>query len=97
MAPDMVAATLALQHAPLATILDYYVYFPALIEPLWNHQAIMLGAWPLLLESGEASQSALRLHAYFPDGFAARDWLCPASAPVRQKGRVEEGRISGPS
>jgi hypothetical protein len=22
---------------------------------------------------------------------------CPASAPVRQKGRVEEGRISGPS
>ena len=44
MAPDMVAATLALQHAPLATILDYYVYFPALIEPLWNHQAIMLGA-----------------------------------------------------
>ena len=75
MAPDMVAATLALQHAPLATILDYYVYFPALIEPLWNHQAIMLGAWPLLLESGQASQSALRLHAHFPDGFAARDWL----------------------
>jgi hypothetical protein len=22
---------------------------------------------------------------------------CPASAPMRQKGRVEEGRISGPS
>ena len=35
----------------------------------------MLGAWPLLLESGQASQSALRLHAHFPDGFAARDWL----------------------
>jgi len=25
------------------------------------------------------------------------DYVCPASAPVRQIGRVEEGRISGPS
>ena len=24
-------------------------------------------------------------------------WVCPASAPMRQKWRVEEGRISGPS
>jgi ABC-type polysaccharide/polyol phosphate export permease len=32
------------------------------------------------------------------DIFRARALLeCPASAPVRQKGRVEEGRISGPS
>jgi hypothetical protein len=28
------------------------------------------------------------------DGFY---YDCPASAPMRQKGRVEEGRISGPS
>jgi transposase len=26
-----------------------------------------------------------------------KEWKCPASALVRQKGRVEEGRISGPS
>ena len=26
-----------------------------------------------------------------------RGCYCPASAPMRQKGRVEEGRISGPS
>ena len=32
-----------------------------------------------------------------PNRLKAGDAVCPASAPMRQKWRVEEGRISGPS
>jgi len=37
--------------------------------------------------------SAAKLQAAYDSGGI----ICPASAPMRQKGRVEEGRISGPS
>jgi hypothetical protein len=47
------------------------------------------GSWPPM-GSGDFAGSGWQ-HAY------QRDIHCPASAPMRQNGQVEEGRISGPS
>ena len=46
---------------------------------------------------GEVLLTAQALRAQWQRGWVAHAQWCPASAPMRQKGQVEVGRISGPS
>src|SRR5262249_20162303 len=46
--PAVAAATVALQKRPFVEILQRAFDYPVMLPDFWNHQTMILGAWPLL-------------------------------------------------
>jgi hypothetical protein len=89
-APARVAeATTALQHRSMVDILRSVVDYPVMMSSFWNHQALTLGAWPILRTEGRLQRSQAyrfdNMHEHFESGTALRAWL------VDNKARIAKG------
>lgn len=77
--PEVADAVLGLQGATLAEILARLFDLPYMVSSLWNHQAVMLGAWPILRKTFPARAAGAYAYYRLPDHFASgpalRAWL----------------------
>src|SRR5437667_7154881 len=77
--PAIASATLLLQQRSIVDILDSVYDHPAMVPGFWNHQALTLGAWPLLrMERRLQRASAFRwsnMHEHFDSASELRSWL----------------------
>jgi hypothetical protein len=86
--PAVAAATIALQKRSMVDILNSVFDHPVMISQFWNHQAVSLGAWPILRSESAVRRSSAyayrSMHEHFGSGSDCRSWL------LANKGRILE-------
>lgn len=86
---EVAAATRALQSLPLVEILGRVFDNPVVVPSFWNHQALSLGAWPLVREfSHNPDPLAYAFHGlwrHFRSSGELHDWLIDSQDAILSK------------
>jgi hypothetical protein len=87
--PPIAAATIALQKHSMADILKTIRDHPVMIPDFWNHQAVTLGAWPLLRSEGTLRRASAyadsRMQEHFGSGAEFHAWLIANKARIAER------------